>query len=161
MPWPHPPHGYFELKQFKTVIARGAADRWWGLGETEELLGSLHHELTHMAVAVVLGEKFKRLPASWHVFIAYAVQLDLLDREIRNEILARSLQLKGFSELNYINDFVIALLPPQHMAVMSYRAYLKWGGQEFLARLLRFEVEVGCMGDMTSPSPLGQPSCRR
>ena len=114
-----------------------------------------------MAVAVVLGERFKRLPASWHEFVAYAVQIDLLDHEIRNEILARSSQLKGFSALNYINDAVIAFLPPKHMAVMSYRAYLRWGGQEFLARLLRFEVEVDCMGDMTNPHPFNQPSCRR
>lgn len=159
MPWPHPPHGYFDLKRFQAVIARGAVDRWWGLGEAEELLGSLHHELTHMAVAVVLGDKFKRLAASWHEFVAYAVQVDLLDREIRNEVLARNPQLKGFSAYGEVNDYVIGFLAPEQMALMSYKAYKGWGGQEFLGRLLRFEVAVGCMGDMTNP--VNQPSCRR
>lgn len=157
--WAHPPHGYFELRDFKIVIVRGAADRWWGLGKSEELLGSLHHELSHMAVAVVMGERFKTLPASWQEFVAYAVQLDLLDTEIRNEVLARNPQLKGFQAFADLNDYVVGFLAPEQMALMSYKAYQAWGGQEFLGRLLRFEVDVGCMADMTSA--FNQPSCRR
>jgi len=159
MPWPHPPHGYFDFKRFEAVVARGAADRWWGLGAKEELLGSLHHELAHLAIAVVLGKRFRELSASWHEFVAYAIQLDLLDREIRNEVLTRNPELNGFAAFGEVNDYIIGFLPPGQMALMSHRAYRRWGGPEFLGRLLRFEVNVGCTGDMTNP--VNQPSCRR
>lgn len=158
MPWPHPPHGYFDLKRAKIVIARRAVDRWWGLAEADELLGSLHHEMSHMAVAAILREDFDRLPRSWHEFIAYWVQLDLLEKEVRQEVLSRYADMAGFSAVNEVNDFLVEFLPPERLALMSYKAYRRWGGQEFLGRLLRFEVEVNCMGDLTNPS--NQPSCR-
>ncbi len=151
-PWPHAPHGYFDRTRSEIVIVRRAVDQWWALEDEEELLGSLHHELSHMAVATILGDDFSKLTRAWHEYIAYTVQLDLMTAEIREQVLARNPDVPAFSTAFQVNDFVAGLLPPQLMALMSYRAYRNWGGKALLGRLLRFQVPINCMNDLTYPA---------
>lgn len=156
-PWPDSPHGYFDRARSEIVIARRAVDQWWGLDDREELLGSLHHELGHFAVAAVLGDEFGRLPRAWHEFIAYSVQLALTTAGIREAVLARNPDVPAFETVFQVNDLLTGLLPPQLMALMSYKAYRSWGGKEFLAQLLQFQVPINCMNDLTFP--VDQPRC--
>lgn len=150
-PWPHSPHGYFDRARSEIVVARRAVDQWWDLDDKEELLGSLHHELGHFAATAVLGDRSGRLPRAWHEFIAYSVQLELMTPATRDAVLARNSDAPAFSTLLQVNDLLAELLPPKLMALMSYKAYRRWGDQAFLERLLRFQVPINCMNDPTFP----------
>ena len=158
-PWPDSPHGFFDRARSEIVVARHAVDQWWGLDDREELLGSLHHELGHFAVAAVLGDEFGRLPRAWHEFIAYSVQLDLTTAGVREAVLAHNPDVPAFSTVLQVNDFLAELLPPKLMALMSYKAYRHWGEKSFLTRLLRFQVPMNCMNDPTFPA--GDTRCRQ
>jgi hypothetical protein len=112
------------------------------LSPKQELYTTLHHELTQMAVSIMLRGDFERLPKAWHEFISYAVQLDLMPIELSSNIQERYEENPHFDVMPQINRMIFALADPDWLAVTSYNTYIDLGGPGFLRKILRGEVDV-------------------
>ena len=133
-------HGYFNGPQSQIVAYRTSDVSPWGLAWSAKLAASfLQHELAHMAVWEILGATHARLGREWHEFIAYAIQLDLMDGELLNELLARYTTAQAIGHLTEINEFTYGM-NPEAFSVVAYKTYLARGGTKFLGQLLRGEV---------------------
>jgi len=133
-------HGYFDRGRSQIVAYRTSDVSPWGLPWTPQLAGSfLRHELAHMAVWEAIDRDRSRLRREWHEFIAYAVQLDLMEPQLREKILAVQAQVRPFANLAGVNEFT-SRMDPDVFAVAAYRTYLARGSAKFVASLLRGEV---------------------
>jgi hypothetical protein len=134
-------YGYVDLRSSMIVVYSSTSSEPWGLPWNRKLAGSfLRHELVHIAVWQILGrEAAKRLAPEWHEFIAYAVQLDLMDPELRGEVLAKLPDVRAFAELSEVNEFTYGM-NPDVFAVAAYLTYRERGAAEFVRRLLRGEI---------------------
>ena len=133
-------HGYFDAASSEIVVYRMAAVRPWGLRWTSELAHSfLRHELAHMAIWEIVGGDLTRLRREWHEFIAYAVQLDIMDARLRGELLATQSHVQPFENLTEINEFT-SRMDPDLFAVAAYKTYLARGARKFVTQLLRAEI---------------------
>ena len=133
-------HGQFEPRGSRIVVNLSSSIRPWGLDWSKQLAASfLRHELVHMAVWQIIRGDRKRLPHEWHEFIAYAVQLDLMDRELLDEVLAKAASVQAFATLSEVNEFTYSM-NPEVFAVAAYRTYREKGAQRFVGQLLRGEV---------------------
>ncbi|MEQ8353925.1 MAG: hypothetical protein RH942_00195 [Kiloniellaceae bacterium] len=133
-------HGYFDRQRSRSVAYRASNVSPWGLIWTPQLAGSfLRHELAHMVVWQIVGGDPSRLRREWHEFIAYAVQLDLMEPRLREEVIAAQAQVRPFANLTEVNEFT-SRMDPDVFAVAAYRTYLARGANTFVGQLLRGEV---------------------
>jgi hypothetical protein len=133
-------HGHFDARTSRIVVYASSSIKPWGLDWSIELAASfLRHELVHMAVWQIVGGDRERLPREWHEFIAYAVQLDLMDRELLAAVLTKSASVEAFSDLLAVNEFTHGM-NPDAFAIASYRTYRELGAGAFVGQLLRAEV---------------------
>lgn len=133
-------HGYFDAARSQITVHRSADVNPWGLAWSVKLAASfLRHELAHMAVWQVANARQVRLGREWHEFIAYAIQLDLMDGELRSQLLANYAEAGPVKHLSEINGFTYGM-NPELFAVMSYNTYLAKDGTKFIGQLLRGEV---------------------
>ena len=133
-------HGYFNAPQSRIVVYRTSDVNPWGLVWSTKLAASfLRHELAHMAVWEILRTTDAHLKREWHEFIAYAIQLDLMDGQTLNELLARYAEAHAVGHLTEINQFTSGM-NPEVFAVIAYKTYLAKGGTRFLGQLLRGDV---------------------
>ena len=139
-PDPRSTHGHFDPRTSRVVVYRSANIEPWGLHWNEKLAASfLRHELVHMAVWQISGADPERLPREWHEFIAYAVQLELMDRELLGELLTKAADVGPFANLSQVNEFTYAM-NPDVFGVAAYRTYRERGAEKFVRQLLRAEV---------------------
>jgi hypothetical protein len=133
-------HGYFDALNSQITVYRSADVRPWGLAWSVKLAASfLRHELAHMAVWQILDQNHVRLGREWQEFIAYAIQFDLMDGELRDELLAKHTQTGPVEHLSEINGFTYGM-NPELFAVMAYKTYVAKGAGKFIGQLLRAEV---------------------
>jgi len=133
-------HGHFDARAGRIVVYRSSNTAPWGLSWNKRLAASfLRHELVHMAVWQVIGHDSARLRPEWHEFIAYAVQLDLMDRELRDEVLAKVSNVSPVADLSQVNEFTSAM-NPDAFAVAAYKTYRERGAEVFVRQLLRHEI---------------------
>lgn len=133
-------HGYFNAPQSQIVIYRTANVNPWGLPWSARLAASfLRHELAHMAISQIVDGRQVRLTREWHEFMAYAIQLDLMDPQLLNELLARYSGTQAGEHLEQINEFTYGM-DPEVFAVVAYKTYLSKGAAKFVAQLLSAEV---------------------
>ena len=133
-------YGYVDLRSSTIVVYSSSYRQPWGLPWSREMIGSfLRHELAHIAVWQMLGRKAERLRHEWHEFIAYAIQLDLLNPELRKEALANFSDVRPFSDLLEVNEFTYGM-NPDVFAVAAYLAYRERGAERFVRALLRGEI---------------------
>lgn len=112
----------------------------WGLAWNSKLAGSvLRHELVHLAVWEILGPEAGRLPREWHEFIAYAIQLDLMDPALLKEVLARLPDMRAFEALSEVNEITYGM-DPDVFAVAAYLMYRERGAENFVRQLMRAEI---------------------
>jgi len=141
-------HGYFNAPQAQIVVYRTSDVSPWGLVWSAKLAASfLRHELAHMAIWAIVGGSQVRLGREWHEFIAYSIQLDLMDGQLLNELLARYTKTGPVGYLTEINEFTYGM-DPEAFAVAAYKTYLAKDGTKFVGQLLRG-------GDV--PPPLSYP----
>lgn len=141
-------HGYFNAPQSQIVVYRTSDVSPWGLVWSAKLAASfLRHELAHMAIWAIVGGSQVRLGREWHEFIAYSIQLDLMDGQLLNELLARHAETGPVGHLTEINEFTYSM-GPEAFAVAAYKTYLAKGATNFVGQLLRAEVV---------PPPLSYP----
>ena len=133
-------HGHFNVDRSEIVISRTSDVSPWGLPWSSKLAAAfLRHELAHMAMWQVLSVTHARLGREWHEFVAYVIQLDLMDDELRSALLARYPQAHAIRYLEEVNEFTYGM-NPQVFAVVAYKTYLARGGSNFLGQILRGEV---------------------
>ena len=109
------------------------------------MVGSfLRHELAHIGVWQILGPDARRLRHEWHEFLAYSIQLDLMDGPLVRTLLANYPDARAFGDLTEVNEFVYGMNPDQ-FAVMAYLTYREKGAKDFVRGLLR--------GDIRPPAP--------
>ena len=132
-------YGHVDVRSSLVVVYSSSHRQPWGMPWNRELMGSfLRHELAHMAVWQVLGRDSGRLPHEWHEFIAYAVQLHLMDPE-RRKALANFSDIMAFADLSAVNEFTHGM-NPDAFAVAAYLTYREKGAEAFVRQLLRGEV---------------------
>ena len=138
-------YGYADMRS-SVVLVRTSSDRQpWGLPWSRAMVGSfLRHELAHIAVWQILGPDARRLRHEWHEFVAYAIQLDLMEGPLVRTLLANYRDARAFGGLTEVNEFVYGM-NPDRFAVMAYLTYRERGAQDFVRRLLR--------GEITPPAP--------
>ncbi len=139
------PHGYFDPGKGQIVVYRTAHVSPWGLPWSRALVASfLKHELVHMVVWHVVRDR-GRLPREWHEFIAYVVQLDLMEPTDLTEILKNHSSIQPFSELLSVNEFTYGM-GPEAFAVAAYKMHYQRGGMAFLRQLLSGEIVPPTVG---------------
>jgi hypothetical protein len=134
------PHGHFNARRSQIVAFRTSDARPWEQQWSTSLAGSfLRHELVHMAVWQIGAREGTFFRPEWHEFIAYAIQLDLMDPDLREVILATHPRLKPFDDLLQINEFT-SRMDPELFALAAYSTYRDRGGERFVRELLRAEI---------------------
>ena len=78
------------------------------------------------------------IPA-WHEFIAYSVQFDLMDRELKSKVLANYPDARAFQFPESVNPIVYAA-DPDEFGVSSYLFTEANSGPRFIGQLLVKEV---------------------
>lgn len=141
-------HGFFDSNAGTVVLFRSPNVTPWGLVWSRNLANSfLRHEMVHASLWHLLKEDFKKIRPEWHEFIAYAIQLDLMNTELRQQILANNVDIGPFSNLANVNEFTHGMAPDD-FAISSYRTYLSRGSGTFINRLLTFQIK---------PPPMAYP----
>lgn len=145
-------HGSFDAR---TLTIRVTTDRdvsAWGLTASAGLAASfLRHEIVHLAVRLMLGERSARVPRHWQEFIAYAIQIELMPMALREPILQAAPDAQAFSSLFHVNEFLYGL-DPEVFALASYRTYIARGRGALVRQILSFELVMP--DELLPPSPI-------
>lgn len=132
-------HGYFDRARARVVVYRSAAVAPWGLSWNLTLAASfLRHELIHMMVWRAAKDP-GRLPREWHEFIAYAIQLDLMETNVLKEVLARRADVQPFDGLLAVNEFTYGM-DPEAFAISAYKTYRTRGDAQLVQQLLAGKI---------------------
>lgn len=141
-------YGYFDAARSEILMFRASTARPWGLDWDRQLASSfVNHELVHAALRANLKGDSSRLRPEWHEFIAYSVQIALMNTRLRARLLERYSQVLAFGELTEVNEFS-SRMNPEIFAIGAYKTYLANGADKFIQKLLRFEVQ---------PPPMSYP----
>ncbi len=133
-------YGHADVRSSIVVVYSSTHRAPWGLPWSTELAASfLHHELAHIAVWQMLRAETLRLPREWHEFIAYAIQLDLMDSRLRAAVLANFADVQAVADLSAVNEFTYGM-DPDVFAVTAYLTYRERGGENLVRALLRGDV---------------------
>ena len=136
-----PAHALFDPLRLEIVVYRASEEKPWGQAWSRELVGSfLRHEIVHTVIWEALGPDPKRLRPEWHEFIAYAIQIDLMEPALRQLVVAAHADLGPISDLSEINEFSYGM-NPEGFAVVAYKTYLDRGGPTFVRQLLTSEIK--------------------
>lgn len=140
--------GFYDSRRKELQIASARRDirrerRPWGIEWSHPIAYSiLQHELAHAIVAGLLGNEYQRLGKSWHELVAYAVQFDLMDRELKSAVLANYPAAEPFRFPDSVNSFVYGS-DPDAFGVSSFLYVEANGGPQFIRQILAKEVTFG------------------
>lgn len=117
--------------------------RPWGIAWGQPIAYSiLQHELTHAVVAGLLGSDYQKLGRAWHELIAYAVQFDLMDRELKSAVLANYPNAQPFRFPENVNSMLHGA-DPDGFGISAHLYVEASGGPTFIRRILAKEVSFG------------------
>lgn len=142
-----PVHGYFDDETFEMHITRFENPKnkdltpfglSWNLAQATSYV---LHEMTHLVVATDLALHQRKLKREWHEFVAYAVQIELMDSNLKQSVLNRYSETAAFENPNAVNAMIYEM-DPDTFAVKAYKSMKAWGGAEFLKKLLQGEIPV-------------------
>lgn len=111
----------------------------WGLPIAYSIL---QHELVHATVAGLLGSDYQKLGKAWHEMIAYAVQFDLMDRDLKHAVLANYPNAQPFGFPESVNSMVHGA-DPDAFGISAHLYAEANGGLNFVRRILAKEVSFG------------------
>lgn len=122
--------------------------RPWNLPWDRPLaLSILKHEIVHAIIYQLLGSDHRKLPRAWHEALAYAVQIELMDPDLRARVLAQYPRRDAFSSTLHVNDIVYGI-DPDSFAVAAYWTYVQGGRMAFLRRAIGLQFEMIDMDHM-------------
>lgn len=132
-------HGYFNTDDNSIHMTHfeGQAMRMpWGFAWSEAMASSfLLHEVAHLYAISYMGDNFRALQRHWHEFLAYSLQVELMEPELKGRLLQFNGGAKAFdtpvnvSSMHYEMD-------PEGYALRAYLSTEKWGGKDFVKKLL-------------------------
>lgn len=137
--------GYFNFRRKELQITSGRRDvqrerKPWGIPWGRSIAYSiLQHELAHAVVASLLGSRYQKFGKAWHEFIAYAMQFDLMDQELKSRVLANYPGAEPFRFHESVNPIVHAA-DPDAFGVSAYLYAEANGGPAFIAKILANEI---------------------
>jgi hypothetical protein len=137
--------GFYNSRRKELQITSGRREikrerRPWGIAWGPPIAYSiLQHELVHAVVASMLGGEYQKLGRAWHEFIAYAVQFDLMDRELKSTVLANYPDGQPFLFPESVNSMVHAA-DPDAFGVSAHLYAEANGGAEFIRRIVAKQV---------------------
>lgn len=140
--------GFYDSRRKELQIAsarRGIKRerRPWGIEWGRSIAYSiLQHELAHALTAGRLGSDYQKLGKSWHEFIAYAVQFELMDGELKRAVLANYPDAEPFRFPDSINAIVYGA-DPDAFGVSAHLYAEANGGAKFIRQILAKEVPFG------------------
>ena len=141
-----PTYAHVDARSSTIVVYAKEYREPWGLAWNSKLAGSLvRHEMAHVAIWQILGPEAGRLPREWHEFIAYAVQLDLMEEALLKEVLAAVPDVRAFDALSEVNEFTYGM-DPEVFAVAAYLTYRQRGAEQFVRQLLRGDIVPPSLG---------------
>ena len=132
-------HGSYDPAARAIKLYAREQARPWGEPWQDVRDSFIRHEVAHAAVVQILGIRGPALPREWHEFIAYAVQLELMESAIRDRILERYSKVAPARALTEINPFTHGLADPDTFAVLVFKSYRRFGGRDLIRRLLTAE----------------------
>lgn len=105
-------YGHADVRSSLVVVYSSTHRQPWGQPWSPRLADSfLRHELAHIAVWRTPHSAAQRLAREWHEFIAYAVQFELMDSDLRDAALANFPHVRPFPDLAAVNEFTYAMDP--------------------------------------------------
>ena len=140
--------GFYDSRRKELQIASTRREikrerRPWGIAWGPPIAYSiLQHELAHAIVAGRLGHEYQKLGKSWHEFIAYAVQFDLMDRELKAAVFANYPDAEPFRFPESVNSIVYGA-DPDAFGVSAYLYAEANGGPKFIGQILANQVSFG------------------
>jgi hypothetical protein len=140
--------GLYDSRRKELQIASARSEvkrerRPWGIEWGPSIAYSiLQHELTHAILAGRPGIEYHKLGKSWHEFIAYAVQFDLMDRELKRAVLANYPEAQPFTFPENVNAIVYGA-DPDAFAVSAHLYAEANGGSKFIRQILAGEAPFG------------------
>jgi hypothetical protein len=136
-----------EIQMVDSHSPRTYARRPWKLPWDRQIADSiLRHEVIHAVINQLMGSRREKLPRAWHEALAYGVQVDLMDEDLRARVLAQYPDQEAFSATLQINDLVYGF-DPDAFAVSAYKTYMKEGRLEFLKKAIGLELEMIDLND--------------
>ncbi len=137
-----------EIRMTRSASAWTHRRRPWNLPWDRPLaLSILKHEIVHAIIYQMLGADHRKLPRAWHEALAYAVQIELMDPDLRARVLAQYPHRGAFSSTLHVNDIVYGI-DPDSFAVAAYKTYVQGGKMAFLRRAISFQFEMIDMDHM-------------
>ena len=133
--------GYYDPAKNKIEItsphsAASSDRRPWRLQWSPELAFSiLKHELTHAAVHQNFKTAAKSISKPWMEFIAYAVQISLMDENLRKKVLASYPDAAPFETPERVNPFIYGY-DPDAFGVRAYLFVRDKGGAQFIRKII-------------------------
>ena len=113
----------------------------WNLKWSDELAASfLLHETTHLVVVTYMGDRFRSISHVAHEFMAYAVQLSLMDAKLRAKVLKLNPNTP-FENPDYVSPLVYQM-DPNGFAISSYLSLAKWGDPLVIKKIMDGEVRL-------------------
>ncbi len=113
----------------------------WNLKWNDEIAASfLLHETTHLVVVTYMGERFRSISHVAHEFMAYSVQLLLMDQKLRAKVLKLN-QNSAFETPDYVSPMVYQM-DPNGFAISSYLSLAKWGDPLVIKKIMDGEVRL-------------------
>lgn len=133
-------HGQFDAAKAHVLIYPSSSGSAWGLPWRDSIAVSfLRHEFVHVAIWQIASSNARLLRPEWHEFIAYAVQIALMNERLREELLAKHEAVQPFQALTEVNEFTYGM-HPETFAVAAYLTYRARGEAAFVRQLLRGEI---------------------
>jgi len=137
--------GYYNFRSKELQVTSGRREirrerKPWGIEWGQSIAYSiLHHELVHAVVASLLGSEYQKFAKAWLEFVAYSVQLGIMDPELRSKVLANYPDTRPFQFPENVNAIVYAA-DPDEFGVSAYLFTEANGGPAFIAQLLAKKV---------------------
>jgi hypothetical protein len=132
-------HGYFNTDDNSIHMTHfdGQAERMpWGFVWNEQMASSfLLHEVAHLYAISYMGDDFRKLDRHWHEFLAYALQIELMESELKGRLLQFNGGAKAFEKPADVSSLHYEMDPDKY-ALRAYLSTQNWGSQAFLKNLL-------------------------
>lgn len=140
-----PVSGYYDFRRKELQITSGRRDlprerKPWGIAWGRPIAYSiLQHELVHAVVASLLGSGYQKLAKEWHEVIAYSVQFEVMDSELKRRVLANYPEARPFQFPENVNPVIYAA-DPDEFGVSAFLFTEANGGPRFVGEILARKV---------------------
>jgi len=136
-------HGYFDTDDNSIHMTHfeGQAGRMpWGFVWSEAMASSfLLHEVAHLFAISYMGGDFRKLQRHWHEFLAYSLQIELMDPELKQRLLQFNGGATAFEKPGDVSSMHYEMDPDRY-ALRAYFSTQKWGGVTFMKNLLNRKI---------------------